>query len=71
MERNKALLLRTDETFDRIGGVRVFSKIDLKTGFHQCRMKHHEIEKMDSNTRYGQFENLNLQVGETNAAKTF
>lgn len=44
-KRNIAPMQRANETFDRIRGVRVFSKVDLKTGFPQFRRKPHEIER--------------------------
>jgi hypothetical protein len=44
--------------FDRIGEARVFSKLDLKTGFHQIRLRPEEFEKTAFNKKYGQVEYL-------------
>lgn len=55
-KRNNAPLSRSDEMFDRLGGSTVFSKLDLKTGFHQIRVRPEDIEKTAFNTKYGQFE---------------
>lgn len=47
---------RTDEMFDQVGGAKVFSKIVLKTGFHQIRMTKEDIDKTAFNSKYWQFE---------------
>ena len=69
--RNNAPLPRPDEMFDRAGHARVFSKLDLKTGFHQIRVCPEDIEKTAFNTKYGQFEYLVLPMGLCNAPATF
>jgi len=68
---NSSPLPRTDEMFDRLGKARVFSKMDLKTGFHQIRMSPNDIEKTAFNTKYGQFEYLVMPMGLCNAPATF
>ena len=70
-KRNNAPIPRTDEMFDRIGGASVFSRLDLKTGFNQIRMRPKDIEKTAFNTKYGQFEYLVMPMGACNAPATF
>lgn len=70
-KRNNAPLPRSDEMFDLLGEATVFSKMDLKTGFHQIRVKPTDIEKTAFNTKYGQFEYLVMPMGLCNAPATF
>ena len=70
-KKNNAPLPRADEMFDRIGGCKYFTKMDLKTGFHQIRVKAEDIEKTAFNTKYGQFEYLVMPMGLCNAPATF
>jgi hypothetical protein len=70
-KRSNAPLPRSDEMFDRLGGARVFSKLDLKTGFHQIRLRPEDIEKTEFNTEHGQFEYLVMPIGFCNAPATF
>ena len=70
-KRNNAPLPRSDEMFDMLGDACVFSKMDLKTGFHQIRVKPEHIEKTAFNTKYGQFEYLVMPMGLCNAPATF
>ena len=62
-KKNSTPLPRSDEMFDRLGEATVFSKMDLKTGFHQIRVKPEDIEKTAFNTKYGQFEYLVMPMG--------
>lgn len=70
-KRNNAPLPRSDEMFDMLGDAKVFSKMDLKTGFHQIRVKPSDVEKTAFNTKYGQFEYMVMPMGLCNAPATF
>jgi hypothetical protein len=53
--RNKYPLLRIDNLFDQLKGAKVFSKIDLRSGYHQVRIKDEDIRKTTFRTRYGHY----------------
>ena len=54
--KNRYPLPRIDNLFDQLRGERVYSKIDLRTGYHQLRVREVDIPKTASRTRYMHFE---------------
>ena len=54
--KNRYPLPRIDDLFDQLRGARVYSKIDLRTGYHQLRVREADIPKTVFKTRYGHFE---------------
>ena len=69
--KNKYPLPLMDELFDRVVNAKVFSKLDLRTGFHQIRVHEDDVEKTAFRTRYGSFEYRVLPMGLSNAPGTF
>ena len=69
--KNKYLLLRIDDLFDQLQGTSVFSKIDLRLGYHQLKIKETDIPKMTFRTRYGHYKFLVMPFGLTNAPVAF
>ena len=60
-----------DDLFDQLRGVRVYSKIDLLTGYHQPRVRDMDIPKTAVRARYGHFEFTVMPIGLTNALTAF
>jgi hypothetical protein len=54
--KNKYPLSRIDDLFDQLKGAKIFSKIDLKSRYHQVRIKDEDINKTTIRTRYGHYE---------------
>ena len=69
--KNKYPLPRIDDLFDQLSGARVFSQLDLATGFHQLRIAEDSIPLMSFHTHYGSYEWLVMLFGLTNAPAYF
>jgi hypothetical protein len=69
--KNKYPLPRIEDLFDQMRGIRVFSKIDLQSGYHQMNIRPSNIPKTTFSTRYGLYEFTVMSFGLTNAPAYF
>jgi hypothetical protein len=69
--KNKYLLPKIDDLFDQLHGACVFSNIDLRSGYHQLKIRECDIPKTAFILRYGMYEYTAMSFGLTNALAYF
>nr|GEU99113.1 putative reverse transcriptase domain-containing protein [Tanacetum cinerariifolium] len=69
--KNRYPLLRIDDLFDQLQGSNVYSKINLRSGYHQLRVREQDVPKMTFRTRYGHYEFQVMPFRLTNTPAVF
>ena len=69
--KNRYPMSRIDDLFDQMKGETVFSKIDLRSGYHQLRIKEGDIPKTSFRTWFGHYKFVVVPFGSTNAPTVF
>ena len=69
--KNRYPLSRIEDHFDQLKGAVVFSKIDLRSGYYQLRLKDVDVPKTAFRTRYGHYEFLVMPFRLTNTPEAF